>query len=278
MTGLFSSTSAAARSRSLLISWLALTILAAPTQLRAKEEPEPVTPRFTASVGLDVSTGDYGLTEDTDEYSLPFSIRYERGPWMVKFTIPITTMDGPGDPEEVRIEAVPQTSTRTSVGDILFDLSYDWAPDIQNWAPEFEFGAQIKFPSASTTKNIGSGEYDFMFSVDVSHSFGDFTPSVRGLYRALGGGHDYGNRPGLNRTSGLGLGLGVEYDLLDNLDIGVNYDFRQSARNNRTDPQVISPYAIYSLSDDLTIRPYVAFGLNSSSLDVGGGVTTSYSF
>jgi opacity protein-like surface antigen len=254
------------------MSWLALSILASPAQLRAAEDaPDPAEDQLTASMGVHLSTGDYGLSDDTDTLFVPFAMSYKRGSWMGKITIPFLGMDGPGDPEKVRIEAAPNNSTRTGAGDILFDLSYNVIPDVR-------IGGRIKFPSASTNKNMGTGEYDFMFSAEYSHKFGNWTPSVRSIFRVLGDGSVSSSRPHFNRKSGFGIRLGVQYDLLDNLDIGASYDLRQSTITHRKDPQKVSAYANYKLNDNLTIRPYGTFGLNSSSVDFGGGVTTSYSF
>ena len=77
---------------------------------------------------------------------------------------------------------------------------------------------------------------------------------------------------------GFATSFGLQYKLHPKVNVGVIYDWRQSTNNVQADPQEISPYASYRATDHLTVTPYAAFGLTSSSLDAGGGLTLSYRF
>lgn len=52
---------------------------------------------FSASVGTDYSTGQYGSNESTDVLFMPFQFNYETGPVMFKVTVPYLRVTGPGD-------------------------------------------------------------------------------------------------------------------------------------------------------------------------------------
>jgi hypothetical protein len=287
MAGQIPPRNAAARYRTLtllLLPWIAL--LASPAQLHA-EEPEFVYKRLTVSTGIDISTGDYGLEDDsgreldTEMYFIPLSIRYERGPWLGKISLSILNIHGPGDPQAFGSGTDPGTLKDSGIGDINLDLTYFWAPD-HEWLPIIEVGTRTKLPTASRSKGLGSGQVDFTLSLDLSRTFGDWTPYLHTAYRFLGDSADF------TRSDGLGINLGVQYKLLEKLNVGISYDWRQSSLSCTidpedplpcppgSDPQEISPYMSYRVNDDLSITPYAAFGLNSSSLDFGGGLAISF--
>src|SRR5215510_11635314 len=44
--------------------------------------------RFTATAGVSYSDGEYGDRPDARIVSLPLSLKYQRGPWTTKLTVP----------------------------------------------------------------------------------------------------------------------------------------------------------------------------------------------
>ena len=80
---------------------LALALLAAPQLASAQSQPEkkaeesdPATWRLTT--GLNYSTGDYGDTQDTEVVSAPVGIKYSKGNFSVKLSVPWVHISGPG--------------------------------------------------------------------------------------------------------------------------------------------------------------------------------------
>ena len=246
-----------------------LFLMGTPAQLRA-QEPEPVYQSFSLSAGIDLSSGAYDQEIDTDTLYLPFSFTYERGPWLARITLPFLGVRGPGDVQG-GVNDPLRVESDFGIGDIYVDASYYWTP-VSTWLPSFEFGAQMKIPSASREDNLGTGEADYALGLDLSHWFGNWTPFARVTYRFLGDNEDY------QLNDGFTTSVGVQYRFNEKLSGGIIYDWRQSTNDIQADPQEISPYASYRATEHVTVTPYTYFGLTSSSVDVGGGLTVSYRF
>lgn len=52
---------------------------------------------WRVSTGINVSEGDYGETQKTTVISAPLSLRYKRGGFSIRVSIPYVSIDGPGD-------------------------------------------------------------------------------------------------------------------------------------------------------------------------------------
>lgn len=71
-----------------VLSLVALVGLA-PTLAVADDESS-----ITVSVGASFDTGDYDQTDDTDTFSIPVSLKYERGDWIAKLSTSYLSVDG----------------------------------------------------------------------------------------------------------------------------------------------------------------------------------------
>src|SRR5258708_18232156 len=49
---------------------------------------------FSLGVGFNYSSGDYGTATTTEIVSIPFIARYDRGPWILKLSIPYLSISG----------------------------------------------------------------------------------------------------------------------------------------------------------------------------------------
>src|SRR5260370_22542551 len=52
---------------------------------------------LSLGAGLNYSTGTYGTSTSTDIVSIPFTARYDTGPWIFKLTVPYLYISGSGD-------------------------------------------------------------------------------------------------------------------------------------------------------------------------------------
>ncbi len=106
----------------------------------------------------------------------------------------------------------------------------------------------------------------------MTRRIGDWTPFAHVGYRFLGDSDEF------QLDDGFETNVGLQYGLSDRVNLGVTYDWRQSTNALQADPQEISPYATFRATDHITVIPYAAFGLTSSSLDVGAGFSLAYRF
>lgn len=66
---------------------------APPAGQQAKADPGV----WRVSTGINVSEGDYGETQKTTVISAPLSLRYKRGGFSIRVSVPYVSIEGPGD-------------------------------------------------------------------------------------------------------------------------------------------------------------------------------------
>ncbi len=265
---------------------------------------------FSASVGGDYSRGDYGSSESTNVFYMPFSAKYETGAFTYNLTIPWLRVTGPGDVVPggfggaggaASVGAVvcinkgkgncnngggtivsgggggggsTTTSTRSTesgIGDIVAAATYNAIDGGENGFV-VDFTGRIKFPTASDSKGLGSGKTDYAVQVNVDKNFGGPYVSAGLGYKVLG------EPDGVSFDNVIFGSLGGGYKLSKSTEMGVSYDWATAAVNGATRPQEVSIYCSHYLSDNYKISGVLYTGLSNASPDVGGGLTLSYYF
>jgi hypothetical protein len=97
------------------------------------EDPQPAPPapdwgRVSLSSGVDYSSGSYGETDKTQIWYVPLSVRYERGAWEGRLTVPYLRVTGPGalvaasTSQSSAVTPIP--SRHAGLGDVVASGSY----------------------------------------------------------------------------------------------------------------------------------------------------------
>ena len=221
--------------------------------------------RFTATAGVSYSDGDYGDRPDARIVSLPVSLKYQRGPWTTKLTVPFV---------QIRERRVRRGSTLSSsdqgIGDVIASASYTFAPWSDS-APSIALTGKLKLPTAA--EGLGSDRFEYTSKIELSRTFYDrFTP-----YFELG----YRVRERSSAASGgnqlLGA-LGFSYSVTPSLTVGLAHDYRARSRSGLTDSRELVPSASIVLSRSTRLGLYGVIGLSDASPDLGAGMTLSYRF
>ncbi len=271
-------------------SWLSLLpglpclLLLAPS-VAAEPDAPPAWYRgkLDFNTGFDYRTGDYGRRDDTDILFVPFSLRYrfqelpaipERDEFRVRLSIPYLRVKGPE-----RGNASPGSrGTDEGAGDLSLRFTYVHRPDYSDWArtwlPHIYLSQRIKFPTASESKNLGSGEFDFTTDLALrkiirlrrSPYFRYLKPFVRVGYKVAG------EPSGERRDNAWRFGVGSSLAVTRKLDLGLRYSFRESTIPGRGDFEIVSPYLVYRFTDWLRVTPYATFGVSTRSPDWGTGM------
>lgn len=222
--------------------------------------------RLTMSTGVDFSTGDFGATSKSDLLSVPLGLKLEIDPFILRVSVPWVLIDGPavlvGDQP---VGVAGSAGSRNGIGDVVLSASYVFLPDSAA-LPVVEFTGKVKFGTGSTSKGLGTGEHDYVLKLDVSKSFGRFTPFVAGGYKFIG------DPPGVDLRNKAFAGGGTIFRASDWLNLGLAYDWSQSSVDGRGDSHELSPFGTIKLGRHFRIDPYAVVGVSSNAPDWGGGL------
>jgi hypothetical protein len=233
--------------------------------------------RLAGTVGVLDTNGSYGTPNNTnvllglttlslsnDSFKFTASLPYMRisGRGLLVF-------DANGNPIVINRRVNGPTDVRTGWGDLTLSASYTIPPAVLA-----DFQVRItgitKLPTAPARRRLNTGEADFGMNVDVSRSFGDWTPFITVGYL------NRGQPRGFTFYDTSSVTVGASYMLRDNLVAVASYDF-----DSADAPQVTAGHELMgSLSwirdDKLTLTGYGTVGLSSGSPDIGIGFLVSY--
>jgi hypothetical protein len=244
-----------------------------PQQLRPPPAtaPAPDYGRVSASTGVDFSSGSYGETSKTKIWYVPLTVRYERGSWEARVTVPYIRITGPGAVvggfDGAVVEAATQgpVETHAGLGDVVASGSYRIDPPLPA-LPLVELTAKVKFPTASRQALLGTGEFDYAAQLDLTKTFGDFTPFADVGYRFIG------SPPGSNLHDSVYVSGGLDWHATSWLSAGLIYDWRETASRRLGASQELTSYATFRIGRHLRIGPYEVAGFTQASPDFALGL------
>jgi hypothetical protein len=227
------------------------------------------------STGASYTTGDYGTGQDTDIFYVPFTFKYETDPWSLRLTVPYIRITGPGNvvggtgAPIVVGTGVQNRTTNSGLGDVIGSIGYAILPSSRDW-PLVELTGKIKFPTASDSKDLGTGEFDYTGQVDVSKSFGPVTPFVTLGYRVLG------DPQGRDLDNVFFGSLGIGYKLTGALGVGAILDWAEASTGAADDAIEFTPYLSLKMGRQWSTSAYALMGLSDGSPDYGGGLQVTF--
>ncbi len=244
-----------------------LAALTLPLLALAQEEPSEPAYRGRLSLGYHFSTGKYGASESTEISYIPLVARADVGAWSLAVTVPYIRISGPS----VVIDGVQTVDGEADgLGDVSTRASYLLQP-FYDWMPFVDLIGRIKFPTASRSDGLGTGEFDYGVEVEASKRLGSFTPFVVGGYRILG------SPPGSTLRNVALASIGSTYSLLDSLPVGLLLDYRDAASAASSTRLELVSFLSWKLSPHWSMDCYASAGLAQGSPDVGTGLQIAYS-
>lgn len=291
-----------AASAMLFVSAPALADDADKTEAKAKTSTES----WRLSTGVNYSTGGYGELTDTKVISAPASLKYKNGNFSVRVSVPYVHVDGPGSliqtpegsgggsgsgsggrsdnsgrgsansgsgssgsggGEVVDDGGAAISSKRSGIGDVVLAASYSF-----DLGSDFYIDAtgKVKFPTASTSKRLGTGELDVTTAFDFVKEAGAASFYVHGRRKFAG-------KPAgslIRDTWGAGAGASVRAS--DALTIGADYDWQQSSLTGNQATSDVSGWVNVRLNKKVNVTAFASTGLNSNSADFSGGLSISF--
>ncbi|MBW2666409.1 MAG: hypothetical protein JRE13_08980 [Deltaproteobacteria bacterium] len=224
--------------------------------------------RVTVSTGVDYSTGDFGSPTDTDLLSVPFGLKLEWEPFVLKVSSSYLRIDGDVVPVGGSPEAVEGASRLVSgIGDVVLAGTYVYYPGRKvSFLPVTEITGKVKFGTANEDDGLGTGETDYEIKLDLSKRFGRVTPFGAVGYKFIG------EPEGVELRNKIFAYGGLTVRVLDMLNLGLAYDWSQSAVSGRPDFHELSPFATIRFGRHFAIDPYAVVGLSTPAPDWGIGL------
>ena len=236
-------------------------------------------PTVEISTGLEYQEGEYGTGESIETWSVPISVRVPSGQVILSATLPYLRVDAPGNvvgggggllglPIIVDPTEPPDRVRREGIGDLELGAAY--------MVPSDDIGltlsGQVKVPTASTAKGLGTGEMDYAVGAEVSKTFGRVTPFVGVGYTMPGDPDNF------ELDNSLSARAGAAVRMSERVRGHVAYGYAQSVSPLVPDEQQVSAGGNAGLSERLSLGLYGSAGLSEGSPDVGAGLRLGTSF
>jgi hypothetical protein len=248
----------------------ALLATAAPVALAA----EGLT---TFSVGADYTTGKYGADQSTDILYIPFTGKYELGPWTARLVVPWIKITGPGNvvgaPGDTVVlsGASSERRTESGLGDVVASAFYNVLNE-RNSPFGLDLGGKVKLGTADENRGLGTGKNDFSVQADAFKPIGALTPFASVGYRW------YGDPAGVDFKNVVYWSAGASYKLSQPTSLGVAYDYRPRIVDNGSHVSEATVFVSQKLNPDWKLQVYGVKGYSTGSPDWGLGAVLAYSY
>ena len=229
---------------------------------------------FSFTTGVDYSSGDYGASQDTDVWAIPFSVKYKADNWNVRVSTSYLRVTSPSfvTPEGDFIGAgVTKRVTEEGVGDLTIAGTYNLLDDRTN-SFGLDITARVKIPTADEDKFLGTGKTDYGLNAEIFKPIGNWTPYWNVGYRWRG------DPSGINLKNVWSTGIGTDYYINDIWSVGAGYDWQQKTIKFVDNAQETSAYVNYRINDTNKINLYLVNGYSNSSPNIGGGLLLTHFF
>jgi hypothetical protein len=264
-----------------LLVLVATTARAEPTPgPDAAPTPRPLWWQLKASIGYHFSVGDYTGSEDTVIQYVPLVLTADVERWRIQGTIPWIYVSGPAGIIDGPNGPIETNGTAGGLGDLLLRASYLLpverllAPDdpVPEWLPYVDAIGLIKFPTASRSHGLGTGEFDFGIESELTWTLGRWAPFCRLGYRFLG------SPPEQHLYDVITASVGSLYRFSSALGGGALLDYRQPPTAQTGQRLELVPYLSWVVTPPWSLDGYVSIGLANGSPDVGFGSQLGYTW
>ena len=235
--------------------------------------PAIAQPAAEISTGVEYQEGDYGTGEGVETLSVQNQLRVRSGRAFFSASLPWHRIEAPGNvvggggllglPIIVDPTRPSQRQVRQGLGDLRVGAGYTLgAPG----GVDLTVSGQVKLPTASARRGLGTGETDVTVGAEASRSFGSVTPFASMSYTLPGDPAAYQLR------NSLAVRGGVAVQLAPGVRGNVSYGQAQSLSPLVEDERQLSTGLNAALSERLSLGVYGNTGLSDGSPDVGAGI------
>lgn len=259
-------------------------------------DPGRAQDNLTLGLGFNYERGDYGGESDISTYTVPLSVFwYPAERYDLMLTIPYVYQSGgtgsvitgnrrlpaqaaAGDAspfaEQANGEEDTQTQSpqrsRSGLGDITLEMQYSLLLESDR-RPLTRLILYGKIPTADEDKGLGTGAFDFGVGAGVEKKIDDWSVYVSALYIKSGNSKNYHTEDYWIFSAAVDRLFGEHFRAGTSISLA-------TADFNGNDIWEIGGNLSWWVSTRIGLQGYVIKGLSDGSADIGGGLSTLFSF
>jgi hypothetical protein len=276
--------------RSLLFTFFAFGILFLSALTSFAESPPPT---FALGIGLELSSGTFGTGSTSTYATVPVIIDWFPTPRLdLELTVPLL-YQRTANTGHAALGTTGMQSSVTPVaksagmmngsgggggsmlngdyglGDVTLTSGYTLLMD-SDTSPQVRPTLYVKFPTASESKGLGTGTFDFGAGVAVSKWLGNWQPFVEGRYIVQGA------STGANNFVTADAGIGYSWN--ERLMTSAYSRFGTSLFDGMSAPLEARLKTVWRFGERTYTDIYILKGFSDGSPDYGGGATIFVEF
>lgn len=227
--------------------------------------------------GFEYASGEFGATEETTIYEVPFSVRLKSGNWTFRAKVPLAMVDGPGgvipgdDNGGERDNSGPgggddgDPTTNPGIDEFgLADVTLSGTYTFNLTESVYlDATAKATLPTGDEEKDLGTGETDVAILAELGTDM-----EAGGLY--IQGG--YKQRGGATREDGALALVGGYARLADGILLGADVSWAEAVNTGGDDLSSATAYTSFKLTDTIRLSLFAETGLTDASADLAAGV------
>jgi hypothetical protein len=252
------------------ISFVAITSLCA---IAASQAVYAKDGTFSLSTGIDYNSGKYGGPQATDILYIPVTAKYQTDLWTLKLTVPYIAVNGSSNVvpsaggEEHQTTAT--TSTRSGLGDVILGVGRNvYYDSLSGFLVNLT--GKVKFATASSSDNLGTGKEDYSLQVDLYKLVGSATVFGTVGYKVYGQPATYT----LYNSSFGSLGASHKFNEATSGGIILNASTHTTAGGSDHEEGLL--FVDHWINKNRKAEYYLQKGFTTSVPDYGLGVSVSY--
>lgn len=238
-----------------------------PLALLAISAPALAESSTSLTTGFDYSTGKYGGSTSTNILYVPVTGKMQFDNFFLKLTVPYISVSSAGDVVrgigKVRTTTTTKTTTQSGLGDVVASAGYTV---LESDDLMLDLVGKIKFGTADTSKNLGTGENDYSAQLDAYHTLQKTTLFATAGYKVIGA-------PVGVSVNNIAFGtLGLSQKAGEQTSVGIMLDAAQASSDLNPGTREVTVYVSNKINSTLKAQAYLLKGFSDSSPDLGGGI------
>jgi hypothetical protein len=226
--------------------------------------------RFSLSAGVDITSGTYGGDVDIEDTYIPLTAAIDYGRITYRLTVPYLSVSAPEgtifDPGGEPLPGTGALITESGLGDVIGSVTIYDVISNQRLGLAMDLSGKIKFGTADENKGLGTGQNDFSVQADMFKFLDKLTFLASLGYKIRGEATD------IDLNNVLMASAGVTYKSTPDMNVGLFYDFRESAIDGSESIQELTAFVSRRINSDWRWQVYALTGFSDSSADWGGGI------